>query len=339
MRIRVPFMVAGSSSRPRSRRPCGPRDDMGEALALARDDNTLLSSLGRVSGRQDLVPFTVAGSSSRPRSRRPCGPRDDMGEALALARDDKEGRGPRDHCRCGATTPFALIMVLILGILTCVAVEESRIRSWQVRTDSLSLVASNLVAARDSTRDVALENSRVAKIAGESLRIVEKRVVQLSQGRDALDEALRREKVASYGLSLRVESVYVDRRAPTVGRSAAFHLRDAPYTIDADVALPPPPDSAALRLRIALDTLPVRLRVTCDGRTDAAVVVEAPPWAHVALGALSQDPAVCASRRGQSSRRFSWRIRPVVGAGRVLTGAGSGWGAFVGLGLTPGFDE
>lgn len=237
------------------------------------------------------------------------------------------------------TISWKASLTLVLAFVFIIGAEEARLRAAAVRAKWAALAAANAIAERDSTRDVGAENARVAKIAGESLRIVEKRVVQVKQSRDALDMALQRVKRASYAFSIRVDSVYVERRAPTVGRSAAFHVRDAPYTVDADVAFPPPPDSAALRLRIALDTLPVRLRVTCNGRTDAAVVIEAPTWAHVTLGALSQDPEVCASRRRQSSRRFSWRIRPVVGGGRVLTGAGNGWGAFVGLGLTPGFDE
>ena len=233
----------------------------------------------------------------------------------------------------GATSPLALIIVLTIALGTVYSVEESRLRTSRAWADSVALAASNAEAARDSTRDVAMDNARVAKIAGDSLRIVEKRIVQVTQGRDALDEALQRERKATYALSTALQPLSAERMTPSAARSSAtFHIRDEPYTVDADVALPPPPDSASLRLHIALDTLSMRVRVTCS-RAGAAVVVEAPPWAHVALGNLSQDPEVCTTP-GEQARPRRWRLRPVLGAGRVFAPMTNAWGAFVGLGLT-----
>jgi len=237
--------------------------------------------------------------------------------------------------RRGLVAPFALIIVLVLALGVAISVEESRLNALGAKADSVALVASNLVAARDSTRDASLENARVAKIAGDSLRIVEKRVLQVKQSRDALDEALQRERKATYAFSTNLQSLTAERSTASSGRSSAkFHIRDEPYTVDADVSLPPTPDSATLRLHIALDSLAMRLRVTCKSSNDASVVVETPPWVHVTLGNLSQDPGVCEPPRVQARNSGRWRLRPVLGAGRVFAPMTNAWGMFVGLGLT-----
>ncbi len=54
----------------------------------------------------------------------------------------------------------------------------------------VALTASNLLAERDSSRLVANTNRQAAVLLGDSLRLVEKRAVQVEQRRDALDRAL-----------------------------------------------------------------------------------------------------------------------------------------------------
>ena len=68
-----------------------------------------------------------------------------------------------------------------------VRVEETRLAREREHTGAALLTASNLTASRDSTRQVARANARVARLLGDSLALVEKRVQQTVQHADALD--------------------------------------------------------------------------------------------------------------------------------------------------------
>ena len=99
---------------------------------------------------------------------------------------------------------------------------------------------------------------------------LDERRVQVAQRADALDRSLGRERLARY-----------------------TSLRRAPYTVGAEVAVPPPPDSANLRLPIALGPTPIEARVGCSPRDpggirEATVSVPTPIWAVVHLGAVEQ---------------------------------------------------
>jgi hypothetical protein len=138
------------------------------------------------------------------------------------------------------------------------------------RVAELVLQAANVTAERDSTRDVALHQAKVAELLGDSLRIAERRLVQVAQRGDALDQALGRERRAKYqlvaavdSLSARVASASVVDDSADV-RRAMFNVRQAPYTIAADVAIPAPPDSARMTVGIDLDSIPVDLRLGCS---------------------------------------------------------------------------
>ncbi|HEY2163452.1 MAG TPA: hypothetical protein VGH04_05665, partial [Gemmatimonadaceae bacterium] len=158
-----------------------------------------------------------------------------------------------------------LVLALAAGLVLAVRIEEWRLAAQRRRSAAALLAASNRSAERDTTRDVALENSRVAQLFGDSLRLVEKQVVQVSQKRDALDRALGRERVARYSATAVVDSLerVVAARDSVVGdtaperRVATFHVRQEPYTIDAEV------ESATMRVKVEVDSIPIEARVTC----------------------------------------------------------------------------
>src|SRR4029077_20257174 len=133
---------------------------------------------------------------------------------------------------------------------------------------------------------------------------------QVSQKRDALDAALGRERAARYAAVAVVDSVErliaaVNAAIPAPDalvsrevRAARFDLRQEPYTIVANVAMPPPPDSATLQVKVLVDPIPIVARVTCtdigSGAREVSVSVETPAWVRVRLGTVSQTPDVCA---------------------------------------------
>ena len=168
----------------------------------------------------------------RPRARRP------RRRRVGVIQTTNRGMGR------GALAPLPmLVLALVAALILTVRIEEWRLAAQRRRSAAALLVTSNESAARDTTRDVALENSRVATLLGDSLRLVEKQVVQVSQKRDALDRALGRERVARYSATAVVDSLerVVAARDSLVGnttaerRVATFHVRQEPYTIDAEV--------------------------------------------------------------------------------------------------------
>jgi hypothetical protein len=241
-----------------------------------------------------------------------------------------------------------LILVLSAALGISVKTEEARLRRQRARTTAIALQLANADAARDSTRNVALENGTVARILGDSLRLVEKRVVQISQKSDALDAAMHRERIASYTLSATInslrQSVTAANTIATRGdrRTARFDVRQEPFTVNADIVMAPLPDSATLSLRIRVDPLNVQGRVTCsaadrDGVRIANVSTASPPWAEVRFGQLEQAPEVCNSdlgRRASRRSRFIQLAPVVIAAGRVvLPRARRPWAILFGSGI------
>lgn len=219
---------------------------------------------------------------------------------------------------------WVAIFILAMASALTLGVEEHRLRQERESTASLALAASNLVAERDSTRDVAAMNHSIAAMLGDSLRIVEQRAVQVKQRSDALDRALGGERRARYALTAAVDSLerLATAAAPAgAARHASFALRQPPYTVAAEVEVPDPPDSARMNLRVALDPIPISARVMCSapdshGVRSASVVASSPPWATVRLGRLEQAPELCASPA------LVTRAPPRVAFGRVVVGVG-----------------
>lgn len=174
--------------------------------------------------------------------------------------------------RAAVANPRVIVVALAGSLALAVTVEQSRIAAARRHALVAALEISNLVAQRDSTRNAAIANQRVAHILGDSLRLAEIRVVQVTQHNDALDKALGRERVARYVDNVAVDSLQrvvhamstdvqrSDAGAGQTVRSAFFDIRQEPYTVAAQVDIPPPPDSARIELHVAIDPIPIEAR-------------------------------------------------------------------------------
>ena len=222
-------------------------------------------------------------------------------------------------------------------------IEEHRLHTERARSAELALHAANAAAERDSTRDVAHTNRKVAALLGDSLHAVERQVVQIAGRRDAMDRALGRERLARYMMAVTVDSLNTSStRAPVVEgtdrvRRATFDVRQAPYTVAARVEMPAVPDSVRLSLKVALDPIHLTARLGCAapdaaGIRSASIVATSPPWATVRFDSVEQSPAVCST--AGVVRRDRWRTTPVAGAGWLVgSDGGVRWGLFLGLGI------
>lgn len=239
----------------------------------------------------------------------------------------------------------ALLVMVVVGIL---AIQQHRANEAEERASTAALALANMAAERDSTRAAALTTQAATKLLGDSLRLVERRVLQAAQRGDAIDRALGRERHGRYLLSTTLDSLQSVARSVARFDSthatwqARFDLREAPYTIGADVVFPTPPDSARITLSIALDPIHVDARVMCSdpnehGIKTASIVASSPNWATVQFDRVEQSPDICASRVPIRERPIHRRIafkRLVIGAGRVLQFDGrSAWGVFIGSGI------
>lgn len=248
-------------------------------------------------------------------------------------------------------TAAAIVAALLVCLIAALSIEEHRVASEQTRAAKAALGLTNAIAERDSTRNAAAENQKVARLLGDSLAIVERHVVQVEQKADALDDALGRERVARYAANASVDSLTRILGAPVradssarfrAGRHAMFELRKAPYTVHAEVTMPSAVDSVYLALRVALDTAHVEARVSCapadaNGIRAASVEAETAPWLAIRLGRVEQSPEVCASPALRDARRRGLHVslnRLLIGGGLVAPARGGvTWGLFVGSGL------
>lgn len=251
---------------------------------------------------------------------------------------------PRMSLRSWATIVSVTLVVVVVRI------EEGRIATAHQRTRKLALEASNVRAERDSTRLVGASNERMARLLHDSLRLVERLVVQQVQQQDELDRARRRERIARFSASVIGGSLSASSRGVVeanqleAGRSvrrARFLVRQMPYTLIAEVGLPEAPDTGVMSVHIALDTMHLETRIGCaapdgNGIRDATVSVTGPRWAAVRLDRVEQSPELCASPALQARQKHSrlGDIRLVVGAGPALDRYGRvNLSVFVGLGF------
>lgn len=232
---------------------------------------------------------------------------------------------------------FAWWTSVALGVALCatVRIEQGRLGAERARSAQVALSLINAEAARDSTRVLVGVSEVASRLLGDSVRVYQKRIVQVTQQRDALDRAIGDERVARYALTGRVDSLEQVVALPHRD-SAEFHVRQAPYTIDARL------DSAQLALRVALDPIPIEARLTCskpdsNGIRSASVIASAPSWATLTLGRVQQSPELCASPalvRSPKRSRFLGFEPLVIGGGRIVTPDGrGGWGFFAGSGV------
>jgi hypothetical protein len=253
-----------------------------------------------------------------------------------------------------------LLTILLAGAAVFGIVQTVRLTNARNHTTAAALAADTLQASADTTRDIHID---VAGL-GDSLRASQRRAIQVAQRADALDRSLGLERVARDSLRVTItrlqarvrgDSVFSDstsadstnvggtfgggtygeRRAALRGaergtraadeRRAAFDLRSAPYTVHADVALPPPPDAGRMDVRVDLDTLALEIRIGCGvanatGVRPASVSAVAPKWATVRLDRVEQAPGVCAADVQQPGRSRWWALESIVARFGVSVG-------------------
>ena len=107
------------------------------------------------------------------------------------------------------------LAVLSAALALTYTIEEHRLHTERARSAEMALHASNAAAQRDSTRNLALANRKVAALLGDSLHAVERTVVQIAGRRDAMDRALGRERLARYMMAVTVDSMTTMANAST----------------------------------------------------------------------------------------------------------------------------
>jgi len=226
----------------------------------------------------------------------------------------------------------AVSVVIVAGMVWARLARLARARD-DARA-AAGLVRDSLAAAADTTRVLHLHLAAL----GESLTVVQRRAVQTGQRADGLDRALGAERVARVRLTAQVVALARTVRSDSAGsdgssgeRAAVFDVRDAPYSVHAEVRLPPPPAVGTMAVLVQVDTLALELRISC-GETDrggvrpAMATVVGPAWAAVQLQRVEQAAEVCAtSTRGRDAARGLAAVRRWM-AERV--------GVSVGLGVT-----
>jgi len=248
---------------------------------------------------------------------------------------------PRLSWRSWATIVSVVLLVVVVRI------EEGRVARAHRRVGDYALQAANSRAERDSTRRVDGMNARVARVLGDSLRLFERLVVQKAQRQDELDRVLRRERVARYAMTVRADSLAAMARSVTEVertetsnsiRRASFRIRQAPYTVAADVVLPESPDTGTMSVHVALDPLHVEARVSCapadgNGIRPASVSASGPAWADIRFDRVEQSEELCASPALARGQRRSQRFPILLGTGAMLDLHGRvSWGLLIGVG-------
>jgi hypothetical protein len=230
---------------------------------------------------------------------------------------------------------WALAVALAIAAAQTVRLDAARVRGVRA-----ALAADSVEAARDTSRLVRLDGETGRSLA-DSLRVVQRRTLQVSQRSDALDRALGLERAARAQLEATVESLRATARVEQVAveagdqtRSTEFDVRQVPYTVHAAVTLPEPPGAGRLDVVVSLDTLKLDVRVECGARRlrevrPATVSVAGPAWASVRLGRVEQAPEVCnggeaGDRGGNASLLHALGRRFGVSVGYVAVRAGDG---------------
>jgi hypothetical protein len=253
---------------------------------------------------------------------------------------------------------IAIVVVVVLLVLVRWEVsrwgENQRV---EAKAKQAVLAQDTVEAARDTSRALPLIG-----VLGDSLRAAQRRALQVGQRADKLDASLKLERVARERLeasvvalraSVKSDSSIDDTRGVGVRRSlgdsvrrAIFDLRQAPYTVHADVALPEAPARGRMEVSVELDTLAFDVRVGCgaagiEGVRPASVTVVGPAWALMRLSRVEQAPSVCsASPRATESGRWSGLLRFAerFGVSVGYAAARSSTGAVIaGPGLAAGF--
>lgn len=194
---------------------------------------------------------------------------------------------------------FAILAAAVVVLLFMLRHARGELRDVGLRADSLEAVA-------DTNRRHVLSAKDSAKLLGDSLIIVQRRVVQVAAERDAFDRALRLERIAKGNLVTevaRLRAGNITSTRPTTDsagvRSATFDIRRPPYTVFLGVSLPPAPSPGRVdTLDVAIDRIPITIREGCGERNAQGIraatwTITSPPWATVHIERVEQDPELC----------------------------------------------
>lgn len=188
----------------------------------------------------------------------------------------------------------AALLAAVLASTTAWMVSSRHAAAVEAALLRSRLTSDSLAAVNDTTRTLLRD-------ARSQTMVVERRAVQATVRRDSLDAALR--QAAKANQQLRVTLSQFRARADgtvmqdTSGvRAAHFDVRSSPFTVSADVVLPPTPDTGRFTVDVAVDPIPLSVRVTCapDGPVSrASVRVTAPAWAPTVVDSAAQDARIC----------------------------------------------
>lgn len=198
--------------------------------------------------------------------------------------------------------PLLIIGVAMIAYIGVLKVSNARLAK---ALHEETVRANNEAARADTTRDVAQRAlSWLQQTYGDSIKAVERLVVQEKIKKDGLDAALKRESILKADLRIALDSLLTSLYgSPTTedsagNRSSVFDTTAAPFTVHARVTLPKPPAPGIMdTLKITVQPLNLRIRAQCGpvvNRARAAtLLVEQPKWVVVRLDSLKQDPDVC----------------------------------------------
>lgn len=225
-----------------------------------------------------------------------------------------------------------LILGLVLFLVLVLAFQSWRLRRAYQAAGQLALEADTLRASRDT--------SRVLQLAlVESLHVAQRQAIQTPQRQDALDKALKLQRVALAQLQVQIQALKATASSAqptredssTGARTGHFDIRQQPYTVAADVTLPRPPGRGQLEIQVRVDSAQLELRLGCakanaQGIRSAQTTVTGPRWLPVRLGRVEQSAEVCQSPALARSSSASWwrRLEPHLSAGYGLTATPGG---------------
>jgi hypothetical protein len=212
-----------------------------------------------------------------------------------------------------------------------------------------------LDAAQGAEARAALAES-VARAKADTTRMLrdslgfQRLVIQQTQKSDAVDRELDEMRRALVSLSIAVATREV-RNAPasaptteTAGgiRHSTFDVRTEPYTVHAEVSVPPPPAPGVMDLlRVSTDPFNMGARLGCTnkvnplGMRDAMLTLtDLPAWVKPTITHVEQDPAVCPSPVLQRDVSGDDRTRWALVAGYGATYPSPAARGFVGLALS-----
>lgn len=180
--------------------------------------------------------------------------------------------------------PAALVLSLLAA-----AMQSLRLEARQADIARLALTVDSVEAVRDSTR-VLLD---------DSLRVVQRRILQVSQRGDSLDRLLGNERRARAVVAATVAPAHVATVASIEdgSRQATFDVYGKPYRVFGKATLQ---NESGLKLDwvIRLDSATLDVRIGCANRRDrgirsAEVGVVTPSWLEARVLSVEQDPEVC----------------------------------------------